>query len=153
MRFAAGSAVAVVNLRQHGRVLEGLTGGRYRVAIGTVTMVCDETQLETVSHSKKAQRHERARATEAPAPPVSASVASPAPRSLDLHGLTVPEALATLPGFLDGAIRAGLGQVEIIHGISGGRLRIAVRDFLAKTPSVTLAVRDDKNPGVTIAYF
>ena len=63
MPFAVGSAVAVVSLRKHGRVLEVLPGGRYRVAVGGVTVVCPEGQLETVSHSKKQQRRER----EAPA--------------------------------------------------------------------------------------
>jgi dsDNA-specific endonuclease/ATPase MutS2 len=67
--------------------------------------------------------------------------------------MTVPAALAALPAFLDRAIRAGLTHVEIIHGISGGRLRAAVRGYLAETPAVTCAALDDRNPGVTIAYF
>jgi DNA mismatch repair protein MutS2 len=67
--------------------------------------------------------------------------------------MTVPEALAALPIFLDRAIRAGRARVEIIHGISGGRLRAAVRGYLAGMPAVTCAEADDRNPGVTIAYF
>ena len=59
MSFAAGSPVAVVSLRKHGRVLEVLPGGRYRVVVGGMTMVCQEAQLETVSRSKKEQRRER----------------------------------------------------------------------------------------------
>jgi len=120
-------------------------------------MVCQEGQLETVSQSKKKQRRECA----APAPgPNAATLAPAAPtvdtsrfQSIDLHGLTVPEALAALPAFLDGAIRAGLPHVQIIHGISGGRLRGAVRRYLAEMPAVTCAAADDRNPGVTIAYF
>lgn len=157
MPFSVGSPVAVVNLKKHGHVLEVLSGGRYRVAVGGMTMVCDEVQLETVSHSKKQQRRERqapTRAPEAVAPPPSAPARDMrGPQSIDLHGMTVMEALEVLPAFLDRAIREGRTQVEIIHGISGGRLRIAVRDYLAKTPSVAMAVRDEKNPGVTIAYF
>jgi dsDNA-specific endonuclease/ATPase MutS2 len=157
MSFAVGSPVAVVSLRKHGRVLEVLPGGRYRVVVGGMTMVCREAQLETVSRSKKEQRRER----QAPRPVPQATVPPPAAAarearrfsSIDLHGMTVPEALAALPVFLDRAIREGLMQVEIIHGISGGRLRVAVRDYLAKAPAVTMAVRDEKNPGVTIACF
>jgi len=67
--------------------------------------------------------------------------------------MTVPEALAALPVFLDRAIRADLPRVDIIHGISGGRLRAAVRRYLAEAPAVTSAAPDDRNPGVTIAYF
>ena len=67
--------------------------------------------------------------------------------------MTVPEALAALPVFLDRAIRANLPRVQIIHGISGGRLRAAVRSYLAKAPAVICAAPDDRNPGVTIAFF
>ena len=157
MPFPVGSAVAVVSLRKHGQVLEVLAGGRYRVVVGGMTMICQETQLETVTHSKKQQRREREaparRAGTSMAPPVPDATAARRLQSIDLHGMTVPEALASLPIFLDRAIRAGLSHVEIIHGISGGRLRVAVRRYLAQMPAVTCAARDEKNPGVTIAYF
>ncbi len=157
MPFAAGSAVAVVSLRKHGRVLEVLPGGRYRVAVGGVTVVCPEAQLETVSHSKKQRRREReapARPTGTMAPPPVADAGDTSRfQSIDLHGMTVPEALAALPAFLDRAIRAGLPRVEIIHGVSGGRLRSAVRGYLAGMPAVMCAAPDDRNPGVTIVYF
>lgn len=157
MAFAVGSAVAVVNLRKHGHVLDVLPGGRYRIAVGGMTMVCAEAQLETVSHSKKAQRREReapARNTDVAAPPQPSRAPDTSRfQSIDLHGMTVPEALAALPPFLDRAIRAGLPHVRIIHGISGGRLRVAVRDYLSGMPAVTCAAPDDRNAGVTIAYF
>ena len=156
MPFAPGSPVAIVHLRTHGRVLEVLPGGRYRVAVGGMTFVCQEAQLETISHSKKEQRRERARprpVADAASQAVPYAADASRHRRIDLHGMTVPEALAALPGFLDRAIREGLPHVEIVHGISGGKLRSAVRTFLAGVPSVTCAVLDEKNPGVTIAYF
>lgn len=157
MPFPVGSAVAVVSLRKHGRVLEVLPGGRYRVAVGNLAMVCQEAQLETVSYSKKQQRRDR----DAPARSPEPFAAPPVPReadirrfqSIDLHGMTVPEALAALPVFLDHAIRAGLTSVTIVHGVSGGRLRAVVRRYLAGMPAVTCAAPDDRNPGVTVAYF
>jgi DNA mismatch repair protein MutS2 len=157
MAFPVGSAVAVVTLRKHGHVLEVLTDSRYRVAVGAITMVCTEAQLATVSHAKKQQRRERktpALRTGAAEPPDLPRVSHASRcQSIDLHGMTVPEALVALPPFLDRAIRAGLPHVRIIHGISGGRLRVAVRDYLSGMPAVSCAVRDDRNPGVTIAYF
>ena len=156
MPFSVGSAVAVVTLRKHGRVTEVLPGGRYRVAVGGLTVVCPEGQLETVSHSKKQQRREReapVRQAGTTAPPPAADAAASQFQSIDLHGMTVPEALAALPEFLDRAIRAGATRVEIIHGISGGRLRAAVRSYLAGMPAVMCAAPDEKNPGVTIVYF
>ena len=116
MSFSAGSPVAVVSLRKHGRVLEVLPGGRYRVVVGGMTMVCQEAQLETVSRSKKEQRRERQApkpVPEAVVPPPAAAARDPGRfRSIDLHGMTVPEALTALPVFLDRAIREGLMQVE-----------------------------------------
>jgi len=156
MPFAIGSEVAVVSLGKHGRVLEVFPGGRYRVAVGGLTMVCHEGQLETVSHSKKKQRQAREappRANLAGPPPPAPAADTSRMQSIDLHGMTVPEALAALPVFLDRAIRADLPRVEIIHGVSGGRLRAAVRRYLAEAPAVTCAALDDRNPGVTIAYF
>jgi DNA mismatch repair protein MutS2 len=157
MAFSVGSPVAVISLRRHGQVVEALPGGRYRIAVGGLTMVCQEAQLETVSHSKKKQRAERdapARTAALSAPPPAHDAADTRRlQSIDLHGMTVPEALAALPVFLDRAIRAGLTHVEIIHGISGGRLRAAVRSYLAGMPAVTCAAADERNPGVTIAYF
>ena len=157
MAFPVGAAVAVVGLRKHGRVLEVLPGGRCRISVGGLTMVCPEGQLETVSRSKKQQR----RARDAPArdagtacPPPAADTADTRRfQSIDLHGMTVPEALAALPAFLDRAIRAGLSRVEIIHGIGGGRLRAAVRSYLAGMPAVMCAAPDQRNPGVTVVYF
>ena len=55
--------------------------------------------------------------------------------SIDLHGMTVEEALRAVEVRLDRAIRAGLDRLEIIHGISGGRLRAAVRGYLAGIPA------------------
>jgi dsDNA-specific endonuclease/ATPase MutS2 len=156
MPFAVGSAVAVVSLRKHGHVLEVLPGRGYRVAVGGLTMVCREEQLETPTHSKKKQRREReapTRNAETAPPPVPYAADTSRFQSIDLHGMTVPEALAALPVFLDAAIRAGLTHVTIIHGTSGGKLRAAVRGYLSKMPAVTCAVPDGRNQGATIVYF
>jgi DNA mismatch repair protein MutS2 len=157
MPFPVGAAVAVSGVHTHGRVLDVLPGGRYRVAVGGLTMVCTEAQLETVTHSKKQQRRERdapTRPAEVPAPSAERTPPDVSRyQSIDLHGMTVPEAMAALPPFIDRAIRAGLTHVRIIHGISGGRLRVAVRDYLSGMSAVTCAAPEERNPGVTIAYF
>jgi DNA mismatch repair protein MutS2 len=51
---------------------------------------------------------------------------------LDLHALTVEEALPKLAKYLDGAYLAGLNRVVIIHGKGTGTLREAVRHYLGK---------------------
>jgi dsDNA-specific endonuclease/ATPase MutS2 len=157
MAFSVGSAVALVSMKKHGQVLEILSDGRFRVAVGSLTLVCREADLESVSHSRRAQRLERESAT-----PPAATQAARLPgreadtrslQSIDLHGMTVPEALAALPPFVDRAIRAGLSQVTIIHGISGGRLQAAVRGCLSGMTAVVCIEPDGRNPGATISYF
>jgi len=147
----------VIALRTRGRIMDVLTGGRYRVAVGGLTTVCREEDLETMSASKKQTRRERDAPSLWAGPDTLASLSHPADlrqlQSLDLHGATVPEALSRLGAFIDRAIRAGLDRVEIIHGISGGRLRAAVRGQLAGMPSIARFAPDPRNAGVTIVYF
>ena len=120
-------------------------------------MWCRERDLDTVSHAKKQAKRDlgaASAASAAPRPPIAPTAADlRALGSLDLHGMTVPEALQAVTRRLDEAIRAGLDQLEIIHGISGGRLRAAVHGLLAGTPSVARFTPDSRNPGVTRVFF
>ena len=55
---------------------------------------------------------------------------------IDLHGLTVQEALARVDRYLDDALLAGLSTVRLVHGIGSGRLREALHAWLARRPHV-----------------
>lgn len=55
---------------------------------------------------------------------------------IDLHGVTVEEGLALLDKFLDTALVNDCSSVKIIHGHGSGRLRTAVRAFIATHPNV-----------------
>jgi DNA mismatch repair protein MutS2 len=57
-------------------------------------------------------------------------------RELKLIGLRVDEALDLLEPFLDHAALGGMREVRVIHGLGTGRLRDAVREFLARHPLV-----------------
>lgn len=70
--------------------------------------------------------------------------------SLDLHGMTVDEALAALDAFLNDALLAGYAEVHVIHGRSGGRLKNAVRARLGEISAVRGFRLDPANPGVTV---
>lgn len=167
MAFQVGTDVVVASLQKKGRILEVGAKGRYRVVVGPMTLWCAEADLSSVSQARRKARHERDGGTSATGRPADKGVGTgSAPGealvsererrglgSLDLHGLTVEEALRAVGERLDRAIRAGLDRVEIIHGISGGRLRAAVRGYLAGIPSVARFVPDPHNPGVTWVYF
>lgn len=71
-------------------------------------------------------------------------------RALDLHGLTVEEALVRVGQVLDGAMRDDVEELRVIHGRSGGRLRAALHRHLSAIPSVRAFALDPRNEGVTI---
>ena len=52
---------------------------------------------------------------------------------VDLRGMMVDEALASLDIFLDNALLAHLESVRIIHGKGTGAVRTAVRDHLKRS--------------------
>jgi DNA mismatch repair protein MutS2 len=161
MRFAVGTDVFVATLQKRGRVVEATASGRYRVAVGALVAWCDEAQLSSVAQAKKKGRRERdgSRVSNGGATRARELTREPPERerralaSIDLHGLTVEEALRAVEKRLDEAIRAGVDRLEIVHGISGGRLRAAVRGYLAGIPSVRRFEPDARNAGVTWVYF
>jgi len=56
----------------------------------------------------------------------------PAPDEIDLHGLTVDEAIPRLDDFLYKAYRAGRRRVWVVHGKGSGKLRQEMRRHLAR---------------------
>ena len=79
---------------------------------------------------------------------------------IDLHGLTVAEALSRLADHCNARILAGdSGPVSVVHGYGssgrGGDLRAAVREFLSRHSGRLEFVPGERyfnNPGVTIVY-
>ena len=69
---------------------------------------------------------------------------------IDLHGLTVEEALDRVDQALSEALLADLSELRLIHGRSGGRIRAALHRRLRETPSVRKFRLDPRNEGVTI---
>jgi DNA-nicking Smr family endonuclease len=69
------------------------------------------------------------------------------PEELDLHGLTVDEALPKLDEFIHTAFRAGYYQVRIVHGKGSGILRREVGLYLSNHPLVRSHRLADKYHG------
>lgn len=146
MTFAPGDEVHVAALGK-GVVREVRNGGRYLVELKGRSIVAAEAQLSAVSPRK------RGASSDAPASKTSAPdgpIRSYASTSLDLHGMTVEEAVAALDSFLNDAILAGHAEVRVIHGRSGGRLKAAAQARLKQLPVVRAFRLDPVNPGVTI---
>lgn len=145
MPFIAGDHVLVASLGK-GIVREVRRGGGYLVEIKGRSLVVHEGQLSRVEARK---RNRVAPLSAGPLTGAPAPSRSHASRSLDLHGKTTDEAVSALDEFLNDAMLAGYGQLRVIHGRSGGRVRAAVHAHLTKIASVGYHV-DPRNPGVTI---
>jgi DNA mismatch repair protein MutS2 len=149
MTFDPGDPVHVAALGT-GVVREARTGGRYRVEIKGRSIIVVGSQLTRVEPSKVTRRA-KALLADTSARAVDGSTTTPS--SLDLHGKTVHEALDALSAFLNSALLEGAGEVRIIHGRSGGRIKGAVHEQLKAMPSIRGFRLDPRNPGVTIVML
>jgi DNA mismatch repair protein MutS2 len=68
---------------------------------------------------------------------------------LDLHAMTVDEAIPLVQEYVDEAFRAGLKEVRIVHGKGTGILRQAVMRELRKHPLVKSFRMGDRFEGST----
>jgi DNA-nicking Smr family endonuclease len=81
-------------------------------------------------------------------------------RSIDLHNLTVPEAMREFVRFYNACVRGGFhGRLEVIHGYGssgvGGSIREELRRYLKAHAAIFgefLAGESLRNPGVTVVY-
>jgi DNA mismatch repair protein MutS2 len=142
MTFVVGDTVHVKAVGK-GIVREVRNGGRYLVDVNGRAIVALGDQLTAIANPKKV---ERARNVSRPEYANAAHAAT----SIDLHGHTVDEAVEALAAFLNAALLAGVAEVHIIHGRSGGKIKAAVHNQLRRIPSVRSFRVDPANAGVTI---
>jgi len=138
VQTALGKGV-VREVRNHGRLLVEIQGRG---------VVLDETDVTLIDVTGRARNRAR-RGT-----PIAAA---PSPdsdrrlvREIDLHGLTVDEALARAEQAINDALLADVSELHVIHGRSGGRIRAALHRRLRDVPSVRHFRIDARNPGVTV---
>ncbi|MEO7192752.1 MAG: Smr/MutS family protein [Vicinamibacterales bacterium] len=154
-----GRAVAVGDTVQtplgKGVVRDARKNGRTVVEIQGRTVIVDEHAVTPLDRPAKASKPRPAPAwgdvPQGTAP--GARGAHEARRELDLHGLTVEEALARAELAINDALLADLPQLRLIHGRSGGRIRAALHRRLRDIPSVRAFRLDPANDGVTIVSF
>ncbi len=140
----AGDRVMVASLAQEGEVV-AVEDGFADVQLGTLKLRQPLDALERLGRAKAAQQE---RAIFKPPP------AEPVPMEIDLRGNRASEVPEMLERYLEGAYRAGLPFVRIIHGKGTGALREVVRNHLHKHPVVAgheLAPPEQGGDGATIA--
>ena len=131
-----------------GVVHEVRNSGRLKVEVQGRAMVVAESEISMLDDGRKRSR----------ARPVASERGSERTRpqraarsvlaEIDLHGLTVEEALDRVQDALSAALLGDLAELRLIHGRSGGRIRAALHHRLRET-RVRFRL-DPRNEGVTI---
>ncbi len=138
-----GQRVFVKEFKAEATVIKDL-GEKVEVSLGAFRVAVPKKSIKVVS-DEESRPSVRVRVVEVSDQEVS--------ESLYLLGLRVEEAIPLLDKFIDRAILAGKREVKIVHGLGTGRLKNAVRDFLANHEAVE-ALREgapfEGGAGVTI---
>jgi DNA mismatch repair protein MutS2 len=142
-----GVRVHVRDIPQVGEALSGVgEDGRVEVQFGGLRMKVSVDRIDRVELPASIDR----------AMPVLVPTGPSVPMELDLRGQRADEALERFESYIDGAFRAGLPFVRIIHGKGTGALRHAVREALTGHPLVRRfesAAPNEGGEGVTIALL
>ena len=150
MAYLPGDSVHVSGFGK-GLVREARNGDRYLVQVKGRAMAVAGSLLTAVERPRDGTAS-RTRAMPA-VPEVEGRRARPAPRSLDLHGLGVDDAIEALDRCLNDALLADALEVHVIHGRGSGRIKSAVHKRLGAVPAVRAFRLDARNAGVTIVVL
>ena len=133
-----------------GVVREVRNSGRLMVDVQGRAMVVRESEISVLDTGRKRSRARPTASAGKSEGTRPARMARSAAAEVDLHGLTVDEALDRAQHALNEALLADLGELRLIHGRSGGRIRAALHRRLRETSSVRRFRLDPRNEGVTI---
>jgi len=130
-----------------GVVREARNNGQLLIDIRGRFVVLEE---HAVTRLEAARRPARKRKIESATSPESVVSGAGAATEVDLHGLTVDEALARADQAVNDALLADAVELRLIHGKSSDRIRTALHRRLRAIPTVRAFRIDPRNPGVTI---
>lgn len=151
MPLPVGAEVVIAAIgNKRGVVVEAGHDGQYRVRVGSVTIACRERDLAVQPAGSK--KRGRTRTPPTAGPGVSTGAGEPA-GAIDLHGLTVEEAMARVEHAIDHALRRGAERLDVMHGKGTGRIRHALHRLLTTLPVVASFELDPRNAGITRVYF
>ncbi|NUP88555.1 MAG: Smr/MutS family protein [Candidatus Sumerlaeia bacterium] len=123
--FAVGDAVLILDARERGRILS-IDPSREQARVETSKGMLVTVRLSRLGPAPIAPKTE------------AAGVRGPARRDLSMElnliGQRVEPALEALDKFLDEAVAHGLTSIRVVHGHGTGRLRTAVREYVAGHP-------------------
>jgi dsDNA-specific endonuclease/ATPase MutS2 len=152
VKFAKHTTVYVKTLKAHGVVVGVARDGIYKVAVHKLVFECPATDLTALKGPVQTFEKTKPRSKKARPGGLSAKTGF-ASRSIDLHGLTVDEALKQVVHAVDRAIIDDIERLEIVHGVGTGKLRNAIHHYLSTLSVIGSYKADPGNPGATWVYF
>ena len=131
-QLVAGDEITVQSYGQQGTLIKQHSNGQWEVEMGILKMLVDEDDIVKTEATAKAQQSKAKQKQQkiVKTKTASGSARATAKSRLDLRGVRYEAALAELDRYLDTAVLANLGTVEIIHGKGTGALRQGVTEFL-----------------------
>lgn len=144
--ITVGDKVLVIPYQRQGVVNKVVSGNKFEVLMGTLSITLPEKDLEFVSKTitKKQETTGTVKKT------------SQAKVELDLRGLRYIEAIDELDRFVDTCLMNNLEFAYIIHGYGTGALMKGVSEYISKS-SVIKSKRpggqNEGGKGVTVIYF
>ena len=144
-QFREGDTVTIIALKKDGVISEMLGSGKYRVLVGSLHLTCSAKELRPSQPIAPAPRltEQKVAIKNQPKPP----------QTLDLHGLTVDEAIRKLDQWLDSVVLSELYQVKVVHGLGTGRVQAAVHQHLRSIKAVRNFKINEWNAGETDIYL
>jgi len=154
--LAAGDEILVKSYSQQGTLVKKHSNGQWEVEMGILKMLVDEDDVvktEATANAQKSKAKQKQRKV-VKTKTAGNTVRQTASAKLDLRGVRYEAALSELDRYLDTAVLANLGAVEIIHGKGTGALRKGVTEFLRsdrRVKSFHFASANAGGDGATIA--
>jgi DNA mismatch repair protein MutS2 len=133
-----------------GVVREARNNGRLLVDVRGRALVLAETEVSRLDVRRPGARPQEPGSKGGSARSYPEREAPGASADVDLHGLSVEEAIARAEHALNEALLAGSAELRLIHGRSGGRIRAALHRWLREIPTVRGFRQDPRNEGVTV---
>ncbi len=147
--FKIGNKIRLKKLKKEGIILS-FHDDDVLVDVGGWKMKCRPDDLELIPESKWTKKRDELVPKFSPP---SLQKGETVAESIDLHGLTVAEALPRVQKLIDRGIVAQLERVSILHGVGTGALLNAIHKYLRSQTVVAKFLLDENNPGVTWVYF
>lgn len=145
--FCKGDRVQVLNTDQVGEII-AIQNGQATITFNYLTITLPLQEIKFVANNSLAPKntfsYPKKRFTNASLDMYKFLAFQP---KLDLHGLSIEEALHTLDKWLDQAILNGHSYLQIIHGKGKGLLRQAVHKYLKKHELVNKIITNHNLPG------